>query len=133
MANRNKKIDLNKVDSMIEDSDIKPLVSSEPGILKYIKVGDIIYIALPKYSQKTTLYREHQFTDGILTNEERAKGCLKLPDGLMMHMNKTEEVTATPDIKDLLKRGVLRCAGKRHKKRTLPLPEIKVVGKEEER
>jgi len=109
MANREKKIPLNEVNDMIEEIDPKCLTHADP--IDRVKIGDMIYIGLPKYCRSLSLYRQHQYDEGIITKEEMQAGSIRVGEALF-EINQSYEIVLTPEIRLLMKRGIIAFRGR---------------------
>jgi len=121
MARRNK-IHLADIDKEVEEVDNLYMVSSDPRT-KDIPIGDHVYVNIPLYSRRTRFYREEQFKKGLITKEQYNDGCIWLNSGNILEMNKTYDVELTPQIKELLKNGVLRGGGRTRSYKYVPRME----------
>ena len=129
MANRTKKIPVKNIDDEIEEVDNTYLITSDPRI-KYVPIGEHVYVNLPLFSRRLKLYRNDQFDKGLLSKDQYNNGCIYLNDGTLLEANKTYDVVLTPEIKELLKHGILRGGGRM---RTSGYrPRMKTISRKEE-
>lgn len=110
MAKRTK-IHLKDIDNEVEEVDNLYMVTSDPDT-KNVPIGEHVYVNIPLYSRRTRFFREDQLKKGLLTKEQYNNGCLWLNSGDILEMNKTYDVELTPEIKDMLKNGILRGGGR---------------------
>ena len=121
MARDKKKITLKDIDDEVAEVDNLYMVVSDPDT-KNIPIGEYVYVNIPLYSRSTRFYRDDQFKKGLISKEQYNDGCLYLNDRTILEMNKTYSVLLTPEIKDMLKRGILRGGGRtRTVKRAPPM------------
>ena len=124
MANRNKKVQLKDLDNMLEEVDGRAIMGANPNV--EAKIGDTVYIIMPKYSRSMVLHRDMQEQKGLITHEEKLQGCIRVQDQLL-YPNKTYEVKLTPDVRDLIKHGIVRGGGRMRK----PRYDVKVYSRQE--
>ena len=129
MANRNKKIPIKNIDKELEEVDNTYLVTSDPRV-KDVPIGEHVYINLPMFSRRLRLYRQEQKDKGLLSNEQYDSGCIYLNDGRLLEPNKTYDVELTPEIKQLLKFGILRGGGRM--RTSTYRPRMITISREEE-
>lgn len=82
-----------------------PVDPSQP--VKEMKIGNRVYVTLPKYSRKLRMLMKEQ-----ADNDQTPRGTFRLPNGTIMEFGKTYLVELTPEIKDLLVKGILMGGGK---------------------
>lgn len=126
MARRQNKIDLEKVDSEIEEVGATSIINGDPN-MKKIQVGDQVYVNIPLFSRRVRLYRQEQKQKGLLTDDEYSRGCIKLEDGSLLEINTTYDIVLTPEIKNLLKFGILRGGGRVRQKKYAPRMETRSI------
>ena len=111
MGNRKKKLSLKDVDEELAEVDNIYMVSSNPTIGE-CPIGSRVFVNMPMFARRLKLYRMEQFNNGIISKEQYDDGCIIINDKTLLYPDKTYDIELTPEVKELLRCGILRGGGR---------------------
>ena len=132
MASRVKKIRPDELDEHIGEVDNTYMIVSDPDAAK-TSIGETVYVRMPQFSRRLRLLRLEQFAKGLLSEERVQAGEYILDSGIVLCPNKTFALEMTPEIKDLLKKGILAGGGRGHGVAKAPMVTHCLLDEEKER
>jgi len=92
-----------------------------------VHIGISVFVNMPEYSRKLKFLKLEQRENGMVSEEEFQAGVLVLDNDMKLYPGKTYELKMTPQIKDFLRRGILRGGGRMHGSINTPRPIVRSI------